>query len=380
MKSRSVLVVIVLGAIGFGGYKFLVNRARAQSKAFEAQYDKDFFAGRIKPLTPPFVEAGNIDDLQFRVIPLPKLSVQSMSFDGDLLCVREDGSRHPKTWVVVNRDGQVKSSFSADRAYMTRTGKVVSLLGDSENSVAVTYTDTNGQKHQLDKNSYATSIAWTGPPIFTSMGFFDSTGKSGTLNYHDLQLDAKEAQVPGGGSFVPATEVVSEGTVGNIYPPGGGNTDRLGIFKDGKLTDESISIPHEYFRIFGSKSGIAVTSGRAFHERVPYRRTGPDRYERIAVPQGSMEADVLAINDRGDSILSVAGPVKQAVIGNQVPYDSEAYLVTNGKYYNLRHIHQMLFGTSDNKHGEIQVYMLDEMGDMVATTENGTFLIQPLSP
>lgn len=378
MKSRSILVVIILGAIGLAGYKLLGNRAKAQSQAFQKQYEKDYAAGHIKPLDGPFVEPGNIDELQFRVIRLPKISVQSMSFDGDLLCVADVKAR-PQTWMVIDRDGNTKASFQADRAYMTRTGKVVSFLGDSDHSIGITFTDTSGQKRHLNDNSYATSITWTGPPVFTSMGFFDSAGKVNEFQYYDPQLNPKNIKVPGGGFYLPVTEDQPDGTVGNVYPQVGGNTDRLGFFKDGKISDESISIPHEYFKIISSKNFVAVTSGRAFQERVPYRRTAPNRYERLAVPQSSLGADLLAINDRGDYVLSVTAPMKQVHTEKQMPYDFGTYLVTGGKYYNLRHIHQMLFGTSDLQQGAIESAMLDEYGDMVATTENGAFLIQPLT-
>lgn len=377
MKSRSILVVIILGAIGLAGYKLLGIRAHAQSQAFQKQYEKDYAAGHIKPLDGPFVEPGNIDELQFRVIRLPKISVQSMSFDGDLLCVADVKAR-PQTWMVIDREGKTKSSFQADRAYMTRTGKVVSFLGDSDHSIGITFTDTSGQKRHLNDNSYATSITWTGPPVFTSMGFFDSSGKANVLRYHDLELQSKEASIPGNGFFSPTTESESDGTIGSIYPSGGGNTDRLGFLKDGKVTDESISIPHEHFSIVASRSGIAVTSGRAYQETVPYRRTGSNRYERLPVPHDSLGAEVTGMNSKGDYLLRVLAQAKQTSQNQINPYDIESYLVTGRKYYNLRHIHQMLFGTSDEKHGEIATNLFDEYGDMVATTENGAFLIQPL--
>lgn len=379
MKSRSVILIIAVACVGFGAYKFLSNRSQAQTSAESKKFDADYLAGKAPILSGPYVPVGSPTELQFQVRDLKHFGVWKLAFDGDILCVQSKKGLQTKTWQVQDRDGRIKETYEAEFAMMSATGYSFGVVCENNDINRTKVFRPGGTTTELDSKSIAYKIAGTPGSyrVGTQAVYFSNISRTGQLTTYNYltNFEEKVLSVPGNGSMVVTAETLDFGDIGYISQDDG-KPNQLGMVKDSRVQTESIPFPRTFLHVIGAKSSIGITAGRAFYERIPYVRKGPSQYDRLAVPEGVVSAEVFAMNSKGDYLLATWSPAKKLLPEQKIPYTYDEWLVSGGRCYRLEELHETLFGSKATTGRGISVHLMNEFGDLVASSENGTFLLR----
>ncbi len=379
MKVRPIIAIVAVAVVGFGVYKLGGGRAASRENEDAKKFDDAYKSGLAPVLPGPYVPVGDAIDLSYKVHPLGQAGIWKLSFDGHLLIARGVKGKDVKTWQVLDRDGTVKSSVIANHAYMTSTGKTISFVEDQGRKDYAVVTGIDGKEFKVGGYKEVEELAFKGGFRLGTQGFTSpSKPQPGVFRYASLTIEVRELPIPSNGSFTVTGETEKLGDVGWADVEGTGLPNRLGFFKDGKLEFESIPIPHRHFRVIGSRDLVGISAGRGQTESIPYIRTGPEKYVRLAVPEGVVSAELISMNSSGDYLLATQRPWKGKK--GATTYESEEWLVMGGKCYRLDDLHEALFGTKVFGGRGISTHMIDELGDLVSSSENGGFLLERIIP
>ncbi|MBI1334377.1 MAG: hypothetical protein GC165_16020 [Armatimonadetes bacterium] len=374
MKLRPLLLLAALALAGYGGYRWVEYQRIAKIKKEADAYDRDFLQGRVEPLPGPYLEIGNIFELQFQVMELPGKIVRLLP-NGSML------TQDDRTWTVLDRDGHIQQSITAEKVFLTSDGKTYSFTQGSPSSQAITMTKPDGVKQSIDDSTkawnYATSPGYHIGEHGFYLGGIDSPGQ---IVFDDFDLKPHSAAGSKNLRFQFCGSSEELGDVGIGQPTSPYEKKYLVFFKGQDLSIEDTHLPTGFLDVVVSGSTIAINCGRAFQERIPYQRTAAGQYLRLAVPTGAVTASVTAINSKGIHILNSwsPSPVEARKPGQLMPYWSYLYYVVGNRCYDLREIYTTLFGSLPSLDRVIETDKIDEQGDIVATTDRGTFLLKPI--
>ncbi|MBS1700373.1 MAG: hypothetical protein JST12_01815 [Armatimonadetes bacterium] len=368
MKLRPLLLLAALALAGYGGYRWVGSQRIAIAAQKTQALEQAFQQGTANPLPGPYLEAGNPYELQFEVTQLLG-KPGALIPDGKLLT--QDG----KTWRLFDRDGVLLETRVADATYLSIDGKLYSFTEDASKSGTVTYSDGDGQSRKVELRPEASGLVENQDFAIHGFGYSSRVSQPvGRLEYVGFDLEPHSIPINSGRSIFFSTWNADLGDIGYATD----SPRKLVFFRNGQLTYEDLPADSLFGNIVGVGSVVGFNAELSRRIRVPYVRQGPNQFAPLLVPPDTISASVSALNANGSYFLRTWHREEPISPPKKPPYVLGFYYVSNGKYYDVHQLIEVLFGDQPVDTGKIDETLLDEQGDIVATTDRGTFLLKPI--
>ena len=370
------VVTVGLSAITFGGLKYRTKVIEQQKRALFNRRAIEFDQGTLPLIPGPYLEKGNVVDLKFKVIELPSMTVKRISEAGDLLMSSgpDSGVGEYKDWAVFTRDLKVKKIPNISKAFMDPSGGVYAIRYDEKTYSIGTIAKPDGTSVRSE-NAYRLATFGGFSSRASSKGVLEIGSATNNLfGYYDFTGTYQKVPFRESGSFFVYDSSSAVGDVGVQYPPEGGNSSGLGIFRNKRIEFEDIPIPHEFFHIHTSKNLVAVTAGETFYQRAPYLRTGKESYRRIGVPKGADQTEIMAMNSHDEYLVDVCYP-DPTVLRKGFKERFDQGLISGNRYYRLKDIEKKYFAGKMGTTCGITSSLFDERGDLVASYAGRSYLL-----
>jgi hypothetical protein len=356
-----------------------------QYKAEVDALERSFFNGTIKPLPGPYLQPGNLSDFKFKVIDLGSASSCKLSENGDVLyrlpiknrVFLNNQSVREWDYFVLTQNNATVSVPGADVVYMKPNGETISISRDSPNSnIYMSLDSRNGKLLRAKAADFGPEFLeghrGAGTEGFTCFDGFEV----GSFGYYDFDLVFHLIQLQDIDSiFVKGSSTVL-GDIGTGSLKGkftDAFSNQLVFFKAGKVTNEVLPIPAGSVDIAVSKNVVALTMKRYPWEAIPFLRTSPGSYKPLPVPKGAVQAKVKTINSHGEYVLDVLDTYAKQYTG--LPWLGHVYFVSKDKYIDMDDIAKKFLPQSVGLNGNT-VFSLDERGDLLIESKDGTYLLR----